>query len=121
MPAQTGTAGYLITNGTSVSWGNLTTGSSGALDCATVPGVCDIVPAVVPLKTAANVFTGINKFSQLQVSIYTVATLPTCNSGLEGQMEGVSDASSPTYLAAVSGGGSAHVPVYCNGTSWVAH
>jgi hypothetical protein len=121
MPAQTGTSGYLITNGTSVSWGNLATGASGALDCATVPGVCDVVTSIVPLKASANIFTGVNKFSQLQVSIYTVATLPTCNSSLEGQMEGVSDASSPAYLATVSGGGSTHLPVYCNGTSWVAY
>ena len=121
LPSQTGTAGYLVTNGTSASWGNITTGGSGALDCASTAGVCDVVTAVVPLKASANVFTGVNKFSQLQVSIYTVATLPTCNSSFEGQMEGVSDAVSPSYLATVTGGGSTHVPVYCNGTTWVAH
>lgn len=121
MPAQTGTAGVLLTNGTSSIWGNIPTGGSGALDCATVPGVCDLVTAVVPMKASANVFTGLNKFAQLQVTIFTVATLPTCNSSFEGQLEGVSDAVSPAYLAAVSGGGSVHTPVYCNGTAWVAH
>jgi hypothetical protein len=121
LPAATGTAGYLITNGTSASWGNIVTGASGALDCASTAGVCDIVTAVVPLKASANVFTGVNKFAQLQISLYTVAALPTCNSSFEGQMEGVTDAASPAYLATVTGGGSVHVPVYCNGTSWVAH
>jgi len=70
---------------------------------------------------AANTFSGVNKFQQLQISISTVATLPPCNASFEGQMEGVSDAVSPSYLATVTGGGSVHVPVYCNGTSWVAH
>ncbi len=121
LPTQTGSAGYLISNGTSVSWGNITSGPSGALDCVSTPGVCDIVTGVVPMKAAANVFTGVNKFQQLQVTVYTVATLPTCNSSFEGQMEGVSDAVSPSYLTTVTGGGSVHVPVYCNGTNWVAH
>jgi hypothetical protein len=108
-------------NGGSGSGGTITTGSSGALDCATTPGVCDIVTAIVPLKSSANIFTGVNKFSQLQTSLYTVANLPTCNSSFEGQMEGVIDATSPSYLATVVGGGSTHLPVYCNGTNWVVH
>ena len=63
LPAQTGNAGYLSTNGSVASWGNIATGASGALDCATVPGVCDIVTAIVPLKPAANAWTGANDFS----------------------------------------------------------
>jgi len=49
LPAQTGIAGYLTTNGTTPSWGNITTGASGALDCSTTPGTCDIT-SIVPLK-----------------------------------------------------------------------
>jgi len=63
LPTQTGTAGYLTTNGSAASWGNITTGGSGALDCSTVPGQCDIVTALVPLKATANVFSGANDFS----------------------------------------------------------
>ena len=126
MPAQTGTAGYLVSNGTSANWGDIVTGPSGALCAGTgcsggTAGTVDIVTSVVPRLAAANTFTGVNKFQQLQVNIYTVAGLPACNSSFEGQMEGVSDAVSPSYLATVAGGGSVHVPVYCNGTSWVAH
>jgi hypothetical protein len=126
LPSQTGSAGYLVSNGTSANWGDLVTGPSGALCAGTqcssgTPGIVDIVTSVVPRLAAANTFTGVNKFQQLQVTIYTVATLPTCNSSFEGQMEGVSDAVSPSYLATVTGGGSVHTPVYCNGTSWVAH
>jgi hypothetical protein len=63
LPTQTGTAGYLITNGFSPSWGNITTGGSGALDCSTVPGQCDIVTALVPMKASSNTFSGANDFS----------------------------------------------------------
>jgi hypothetical protein len=63
LPTQTGSAGYLTTNGSVAEWGNIATGASGALDCATVPGVCDIVTAIVPLKPAANAWTGANDFS----------------------------------------------------------
>ncbi len=63
LPSQTGIPGYLTTNGTAAGWGNITTGGTGALDCSTVPGTCDIVTALVPLKAAANVFTGANDFT----------------------------------------------------------
>jgi hypothetical protein len=53
----------LTSNGSVASWGNIATGGSGALDCATVPGVCDIVTAIVPLKPASNSWTGANDFS----------------------------------------------------------
>lgn len=56
-----------------------------------------------------------------KVSIYTVSTLPTCNAGAQGLMAGVSDASSPAFLGALTGGGSTHAPAYCNGTNWVAY
>jgi hypothetical protein len=47
---------------TVVTW-PITTGGSGALDCATIPGVCDVATAVVPLKTSANTWSGANDFS----------------------------------------------------------
>lgn len=49
---------------------------------------------------------------------YTVATLPT------GQKSGtrafVTDATSPTFLGTLTGGGAVFCPVFFNGTSWVA-
>lgn len=121
LPAQTGSPGVLLTNGNVASWGSLPTGGTGALDCVTSPGVCDLVTSVVPFKTSANTMTGVNKFAQLEISIYAVAALPPCNSSFEGQMLGVTDALSPSYLGVVAGGGSQHIPVYCNGTAWIAH
>jgi hypothetical protein len=59
----TGVKGYLMTDGTNIWWGNITTGDSQALDCVSLPGACDIVPALVPLKTSANSWKGGNDFS----------------------------------------------------------
>jgi hypothetical protein len=50
--------------------------------------------------------------------VYTVATLPA---GVLGDTAVVSDAVSPTYLGALTGGGSVACPVFFNGTAWVSH
>jgi len=52
---------------------------------------------------------------------FTVATLPTCNSGSHGAIVRVTDATSPTYNGALTGGGAVEVPAYCNGTAWSSH
>ncbi|GAC1425627.1 MAG: hypothetical protein NVSMB6_26270 [Burkholderiaceae bacterium] len=52
---------------------------------------------------------------------YTVATLPTCNAANNNAMAAVSDATTPTYNGALTGGGAVKVPVYCNGTAWTSH
>jgi len=52
---------------------------------------------------------------------YTVATLPPCNTALRGGLAFVTDASSPTYNGALTGGGTVGVPVACNGKSWTSH
>lgn len=48
---------------------------------------------------------------------YTVATLPT---GTIGQRAYVTDATTPTYNGALTGGGAVKVPVFYNGTAWVS-
>lgn len=47
---------------------------------------------------------------------FTVATLPT---GVVGQRAYVTDASSPTFGSAVSGGGAVVIPVFRNATAWI--
>jgi len=47
------------------------------------------------------------------------STLATCNSGLEGARAAVTDSTTATFGATISGSGSNHVPAYCNGTNWV--
>jgi hypothetical protein len=48
-----------------------------------------------------------------------VASLPTCNSGAKGARNYVTDATSPTFLGTLTGGGAVVAPVFCNGTAWV--
>ena len=55
------------------------------------------------------------------VTRYTVSTLPTCNSSLHGAIAAVTDATTPTYNGALTGGSTVEVPVYCNGSAWTSH
>lgn len=52
---------------------------------------------------------------------FTVGSLPSCTSSLSNALVTVSDAASPTYNGALTGGGTAHVLALCNGTSWTSH
>jgi len=56
--------------------------------------------------------------NSITLKSYTVATLPTGNTG---DMAYVTDATSPTYLGALTGGGSVVCPVFFNGSIWVSH
>jgi hypothetical protein len=48
---------------------------------------------------------------------YTVATLPTGTTGMRAH---VTDATAPTYLGALTGGGAVVCPVFYNGSAWVS-
>jgi hypothetical protein len=50
---------------------------------------------------------------------YTVATLPTA--GTAGRTAYVTDATAPTYLGTLTGGGAVRTPVFDNGTAWVSY
>jgi hypothetical protein len=118
LPSPSGTPGYLFTNGSTVSWGNLQTGSSGALDCISTPGQCDVT-SIVPLKNASNVWTGSNDFHSglLRIPESTVAALPAAsnNNGREFMVvDGASTCDTST------GGGSLRVLVQSNGSTYVA-
>ena len=66
--------------------------------------------------TIGNATTTSTKLmGKLVTSTYTVATLPT---GTVGSRSFVTNALSPTFGAAVVGGGAVGVPVYHDGTSW---
>lgn len=57
----------------------------------------------------------------LKLPAYTVATMPACNSVSLDWIIVVSDARTPTYRGALTGGGAVRTPAYCDGTSWTAH
>jgi hypothetical protein len=56
-------------------------------------------------------------FSTVKTSGYTVATLPA---GAIGMRAYVTDATAPTWLGSLTGGGAVKCPVFYNGTAWVA-
>lgn len=62
---------------------------------------------------------GSNTVAQVKLPLSIVANLPSCNAGSEGLSWGVIDATTPTSLSTVVGGGAVHVPVYCNNTNWI--
>jgi hypothetical protein len=67
--------------------------------------------------------TGVTASTVQTIKVYTVSGLASavpCNSGAEGTRAAVSDASSPTFLGALVGGGTTHAPAYCDGSNWVA-
>lgn len=55
----------------------------------------------------------------LPLTAYTVATLPAAPAS--GTMAMVTDATTPTYLGALVGGGAVVTPVFYNGTAWLSH
>ena len=56
--------------------------------------------------------------STIRLKIYTVSTLPI---GTQGDIAAVSDATSPTYLGILIGGGTAYTPVTYDGSKWVSY
>ena len=61
--------------------------------------------------------TSITVGTTFQTGGYTVATLPA---GVLGARTYVTDATSPTFLGTLTGGGAVRCPVFYNGTAWVA-
>ena len=83
-----------------------------ATDSATENGIFLWDTTGYPVVSNNNTFVGV----ELKSLGYTVAALPT---GVVGQREYVTDASSPSFGAAVSGGGSVVIPVFKNASAWV--
>ena len=76
--------------------------------------------AVYTAGATPSYFGGAVTFaSTAKLNGYTVATLPTA--GTAGRMAYVTDALAPSYNAVLVGGGAVVIPVFDNGTAWVAH
>jgi len=84
------------------------------------------------ISTANNVIAGAdisvtpsanNTIQTIALSIpqSTVSGLPACSSGNKGLRYDVTDGSSPTFLGALTGGGTTYTPAVCNGTNWVSY
>jgi hypothetical protein len=51
-------------------------------------------------------------------AVTTFATLPTCAAALEGQKRSISDSTTVTWGATITGGSTSHALAYCDGTNW---
>lgn len=73
-------------------------------------------------STALTLGSGVNLVmaaaSTVRLGGYTVATLPAA--GTAGRTAYVTDATAPTYLGALTGGGAVVCPVFDNGVAWVS-
>jgi hypothetical protein len=84
-------------------------------------GVLGIAEGGTGANTAGGALTALGAAPAVPVT--TVAALPTCTSGLLGATYTVTDAVSPTWHGALTGGGtgaSAVTHALCNGSAWVA-
>jgi len=70
------------------------------------------------LSADANIGGKVLAGDVVRLKGYTVATLPA---GTQGDTAFVTDATAPTYLGTLTGGGAVVTPVFYNGTAWVSH
>lgn len=77
--------------------------------------------AVLTLNGTASGLFSVDGTAGLILPIGIVSALPSCTTALKGAQRVVSDASSPTYNATVTGSSTTIVNVYCNGTNWLSH
>lgn len=84
-------------------------------------------PLITPLNSSLTLteqgsgFWYVSNISISQLPASTVANLPACGSVTNGLLWGITDASSPTYNATLTGGSTTPTIGYCNGTNWTAH
>jgi hypothetical protein len=108
-----------------------TTSTGGSLTIAGGTGTSAggaVIISTAATTTQATAVTvnkdGVTTFAKPPVlPVYTVATLPaTAAAGMvQGAQAVVTDATDPTYLGALPGGGAVVCPVFYNGTAWVSH
>lgn len=68
-----------------------------------------------------NVGTPPSSAVSMKMTPVAFSTLPACSSGNEGMIQSISDSTTATYNATITGGGTNHLIAYCNGTNWTAH
>lgn len=111
-----GNTEFQVLGGAGSSWLTVASNGSGSPVLASNGAAADINVRIAP-KGAGLVVAG----SPIRLQNYTVASLPACAAGTAYSFAAVSDATAPTYNAALVGGGAVRVPVFCDGTSWTSH
>lgn len=102
-----------------VVFGNITTGSGTAISDGGT-GTAKVVQSSEGDFTARKVIS--SAAGWLQNTPVAVASLPTCNGAADGSRAFVNNSNAASFAtgigAAVVGGGTLHVPVFCDGASW---
>jgi hypothetical protein len=67
--------------------------------------------------------TNVTTATILPTTIYSAAgtPLPSCVTGIKGELAVVSDATTPTYMGTYTSGGAVVAAVICNGSAWLTH
>lgn len=87
----------------------------GGNDYGLIQSIDNATATYKPLTISASVITFT---SPVILSAYTVATLPA---GTVGMTAYVTDATAPTYLGTLTGGGTVKCPVFYDGTAWKSY
>lgn len=98
-------------NGT--TWTAWTIFVSTAGKTITFPATSQTVASLAGTETLTN-----KTLTTPKLTGYTVSTLPAGSAGMQAY---VTDATAPTYLGTLTGGGSVVTPVFYNGLAWVAY
>lgn len=79
------------------------------ISCTGTTGTCAVS---APAYTATGGTPGV------KLTAAAFSTYPACASGTEGLEEAVTDSSTATWGATVTGSGTNHIKMYCDGTNW---
>jgi len=119
--AQTLSVQSVVAGTTNIAGTNLTiTGSQGTGTGAGGDIIFQVAPASTTGSTQNTLATALRVYNTKTVAVgvaYTVATLPAA--GIQGQRAWVTNATGPTFLGTLTGGGAVVCPVFDNGTAWV--
>jgi len=113
-------AGYdWVANGTATLGTANKTGVSALYIGSLFIGTTERIDASGNLFNIGTINSGaITSSGTIKTAGYTVATLPA---GTIGMTAYVTDATAPTYLGTLTGGGTVTCPVFYNGTAWVSY
>jgi hypothetical protein len=97
---------------------------NGTSQAVFLPGVSQGSATPIAIGGTSSSFPGVKAFGNAFTTrlatdaVAAFSTLTACASGGEGAIAPISDSTTATWGATITGGGSNHVLAYCNGTNW---
>jgi len=83
----------------------------------TVSGVAGIL-SIVPASAGSGKSPWLKYSGAVQMTARAFSFLDACSGSLEGSMAAVTDSTTNTWGATITGGSGSHVLAYCDGTNW---